>query len=273
MAPRSPPWIIVAVKRLPTLCIALAGVLSLAARASAQPGRVVDSHAGRPGIAANQPRSIGSPNEGFLADGLELFSSSALHVLPGHTARFGLSQLVGMLHRSADTIAARFPGSVMRVGDLSRRSGGDVLRHRSHESGRDVDVVFYLQGEDGRPRDPAQFLTVDENGRTRGGLRFDDARNWALVELWLNDREARVTAIFIASHLRDRLLAFARASRASSSLLARAQVTLRQPPDALSHDDHFHVRIGCPPNQRGTCVEYVTAERRTPARSRRAPRR
>jgi len=256
------------VKHLPPICLALAGILSLAPKASAEP-RVVDAHAGQRATAAAPARSIGSPNEGYLSDGLELFPSAALRILPGHTARWGLPQLVGMLHRSADQIGTRFPGSVMRVGDLSRRAGGDVLRHRSHESGRDVDVLFYAMGHDGKPRDPDAFVSFDEHGRAPGGLLFDDARNWALIDLWLRDPEARVTAVFIAAHLRERLLAFARSNRTPGSMIVRAAEVLRQPPDALAHDDHFHVRVSCPRSQRATCVEYVTAERRPAPRARR----
>lgn len=257
-------------KRLPSLCLALAGILSLAPKASAQQSRVVDTHTGQRAPAAAPARSIGSPNEGHLSDGLELFPSASLRILPGHTARWGLPQLVGMLHRSADQIAQRFPASVLRVGDLSRRAGGDVLRHHSHESGRDVDVLFYVMGHDGKPRDPDAFTPFDENGRAAGGLLFDDARNWALIDLWLRDPEARVSAIFVAPHLRQRLLTFARANHAPGSMIVRAAEVLRQPPDALAHDDHFHVRLSCPKNQRGTCVEYVTAESRPARHARRS---
>lgn len=260
------------VKHLHPICLALATLLSLAPKASAEQPRIVDAHSGQRAPAATPARSIGSPNEGHLSHGLELFPSASLRILPGRTARWGLPQLVGMLHRSADQIGARFPGSVLRVGDLSRRSGGDVLRHHSHESGRDVDVLFYVMGHDGKPRDPDVFAPFDQHGRSAGGLLFDDARNWALIDLWLRDPEARVTAVFIAAHLRERLLSYARASHTPGHLLARAAQVLRQPPDALAHDDHFHVRVGCPRNQRSTCLEYVTAERR-PAPPVRRPKR
>ena len=117
-------------------------------------------------------------------------------------------------------------------------------------------------------RDPDAFTPFDDKGRAAGGLLFDDARNWALIDLWLRDPEARVTAVFVAPYLRERLLTYARANRTPGSLIARAAEVLRQPPDAISHDDHFHVRLSCPRNQRATCVEYVTAERRPAPRTR-----
>jgi penicillin-insensitive murein endopeptidase len=214
-------------------------------------------------------KSVGSPTEGHLEGGVRLADSPSVKMLQGHDRRWGLPQLVGMLERSAAKVRKKFPGSVLRVGDLSRRGGGDVSGHHSHESGRDVDVAFFAMHEGGKPVNLDQLVSFDDSGRA-GRLRFDDARNWALIEAWLNDSQARVSHIFVAAPLRDRLLAFARAQGVPSSLRTRAAFALMQPKGGLPHDNHFHVRIACPPSQRSTCVEYATRESAREAREQRA---
>ena len=207
-------------------------------------------HVERDPVASASGKSIGSPNEGHLVGGVQLEPRSYLRILPGHENRWGLPELVHMLDRSAKRVDGRFPGSVLGVGDLSRRGGGDVSGHHSHESGRDADVGFYFVDVAGRPQQEGRLATVDEEGR--------------VVESWLTDREARINRIFVADHLRTRLLSYARRARVPTSLRARAAAVMLQPRGA-THDDHFHVRIGCPRSQHGTCLEYVTREQRTQA--------
>ncbi len=210
--------------------------------------------------------SLGAPNAGRLVGGARLDDSSALRVYPARAARdrrWALPELAGMLGRAADAVAARHPGSVLGLGDLSQRGGGDISLHHSHESGRDADVGFYAVAEAGRGFVGADFVAFRADGRAADGrgLAFDDARNWELVEAWLSDPRARVTHVFVAEHLRARLLAQARRVGAPPALRARAAFALLQPRHAEPHDDHFHVRIACPPRAQGGCVEWPVARR------------
>ncbi len=203
-------------------------------------------------------KSVGSPNEGRLEGGRKLEPSKELRVVGGH--RWGVPSLVGMLERSSARVAKRFSGSVLTVGDLSRKGGGDVDGHRSHESGRDADVGFYLR-KGKKPWVAQRFAAIDEEGKAVGlpAVTFDDARNWALVEAWLTDRDANVLQIFVAQHIKTRLLAQARRAGASPEVQNRAALTLIQPTRGLPHDNHFHVRIACPRSS-GDCIEYGTRE-------------
>ncbi len=244
------------------LLVFLAGAALVAAPEVSLAGRPT------PGPAPAAPTrsiSVGAPNEGSLIGGVRLEPSESLKILPGHERRWGTAELVGMLQRSAERVAKRFPGSVLHVGDLSQRGGGDVDGHRSHESGRDADVAFYVTDSKGKPRAPGIARGFDERGVSQGreDVRFDDRRNWALVEAWLTDPTARVHRIFVAEHLRKRLLDEARRRGVTAAVRARAESALFEP-KGLSHDDHFHVRIGCPDRQAGQCVEFVTNERARP---------
>lgn len=208
--------------------------------------------------AAPKTESVGSPNEGRLEGGRRLESSKTLKAVRSH--RWGVPSLVGMLERGAARVARKFPGSVLVVGDLSRKGGGDVDGHRSHESGRDADVgFFYKRGK--KAWVSQRFLPVDEEGKAVGfpSVTFDDARNWALVESWLSDSESSVQLILVAQHIKLRLLAQGRRAGASPEILNRAAGLLIQPSRGLPHDNHFHVRVACPRSS-DDCIEYGTRE-------------
>lgn len=205
--------------------------------------------------AQKSAQSVGTPDDGKLQGGKRIQGSSTLRVVG--SLQYGLPSLVGMLERSAAKVAKRYPGSVLTVGDLSQKGGGDVGGHRSHESGRDADVAFYLRKND-KPFAAKRFAKVTEDGTVVGhpGARFDDARNWELVASWLSDSEAQVLQVFVARHLRARLLAYAAHSGASAALRNRAAQVLIQPRKALPHDNHFHVRIACPKSS-DECVNFA----------------
>jgi penicillin-insensitive murein endopeptidase len=81
--------------------------------------------------------------------------------------------------------------------------------------------------------------------------RFDDARNWALVEALIEDIAAEVQWIFVSRGLKARLLAFALGAGREPEIVERAASMLHQPGDSAWHDDHFHVRIYCPAGEAG----------------------
>ena len=85
-------------------------------------------------------RSVGSPTDGHLEGGVELRPGPTLKLRRSAGPRWGLPELVAMIERAARQVSKRHPGSVLLVGDLSRREGGEIGRHQSHESGRGADV-------------------------------------------------------------------------------------------------------------------------------------
>ncbi|HEX8789583.1 MAG TPA: hypothetical protein VF765_01430 [Polyangiaceae bacterium] len=208
-------------------------------------------------------RSIGSPTDGHLVGGMRLDDAPYIRVVPtyaGGDVRWGLEPLVTMIDRAARQVRRLFPDAVTSVGHLSRAGGGDLDRHHSHESGRDADIGFFVRTGSGHPLLASRFVAFDGEGKapTWPGAYFDDARNWALVSALVTDPEAHVTHLFVAAPLRARLLAYAEKMGAPASVRMRAAELLQQPHGALPHDDHFHVRIGCPSHMSG-CVENPAA--------------
>ncbi|MGK4003115.1 penicillin-insensitive murein endopeptidase [Sorangium sp. So ce1036] len=207
--------------------------------------------------------SVGHPNDGRLEGGVRLDTSrKEIRVVPAYAradVRWGLPALVGMVERAARGVARRYPGAVLEVGDLSRKGGGDVHRHGSHESGRDVDLGFYALDARGKQVHAPTFLRFNARlaSTSRPGVRFDLPRNWLLVQHLLTDPRAHVSHIFIADPLRHALITYAKRIGVSRALIVRAQLAMMQPTGGEPHDDHMHVRISCPRATRGRCIELA----------------
>jgi penicillin-insensitive murein endopeptidase len=212
-------------------------------------------------------RSLGSPTEGHLVGGMHVEETAAVRIVPADTAgdvRWGLEPLVMMLDRAARQVRHQYPQVVLSVGHLSREGGGEIDQSRSHESGRDADVGFYVRTAAGKQLFESHFVPFRADGTAASwpDAYFDDAKNWALVAAMLTDPEARVTHIFVAAPLRARLLTYAEKNGVAPALRLHAAEIMQQPHGTLPHDDHFHVRIGCPAGMT-ECVENPAARART----------
>jgi penicillin-insensitive murein endopeptidase len=245
------------------LALAFPGIARATPRPSGRTARVDASSSGRPSAATLAAGlSVGSPTEGHLVGGAHLDESPWLRVTPcyaGEDFRWGLDGLVSLIDHGARNVRKQFPDSVLSVGHLSRRGGGDLERHASHESGRDADVGFYITNQQGKPIYADHFVRFLGDGTAPSwpGARFDDARNWAFVASIVTDGRAHVSYLFVASPLRARLLSYAQKIGAPYATRVRASELMAQPRGALPHDDHFHVRISCPAFMEA-CVEMPT---------------
>jgi penicillin-insensitive murein endopeptidase len=206
-------------------------------------------------------RSLGFAWQGQLLRPMRVQESEYIRYVgeyASHGRFYGTWELVQLLERAARRVAFRLPGSKLQIGELSDQTGGRIDGHRSHQSGRDVDVGFYVTLPDGTPVATYAFANFDHRGAGKPPnqyLRFDDARNWELVAKLLSDGEARVQFIFVASFLKQRLLAEAKRRGAAASLIERAKTVLAEPAHGHPHRNHFHVRMYCPPADRGVCKE------------------
>jgi len=204
-------------------------------------------------LAPGASASIGTTRDGYLVGGVPLPTSGPLASRPVSVRRdavYATPALIRALSRAAERVARRWPGSVLWAGDASARHGGDLPKHASHNSGRDVDLAFYRRAASGALGDIPTMTVVGEDLRAAGGQTFDQARNWELVAALLEDPEVEVQWIFVASHLRQALLAHAREAGARPDLVARAEAVLAQPSDSSPHAEHFHVRVYCGPEER-----------------------
>ncbi|MDH5672948.1 MAG: penicillin-insensitive murein endopeptidase [Myxococcales bacterium] len=206
-------------------------------------------------------RSLGAAHRGTLVNGMKVRESAYLRYV-GEYARggnfYGTWELVQLLERAARRVAFRLPGAKLSIGELSAQDGGRLDGHRSHRSGRDADIGFYLTLPDGRPYYTHSFADMDGRGRgmaPNGYLRFDDARNWELVAKLVTDGEARVQYIFVSEPLKARILREGEKRGAHRQVLERVRAVLVEPNHGHPHQNHFHVRIYCAPADRGRCED------------------
>ena len=208
-------------------------------------------------------RSIGRSNRGWLRHAAALHENPTLHVrTPNH--RYGTEELVALLEWAADEVAREHPGSVLTVGDLSRRRGGRLRPHRSHRSGLDADLGFYLrEAETGEPAHVGRFVALGRDGKgtfRETGYGFDDARNWTLVAALMGQDTVPVQYIMVIAPLKERLLAEGRRRGAPEALLHRVEEAVGPRRTGRgrwarygTHNSHYHVRIYCPLDDRPRC--------------------
>lgn len=208
--------------------------------------RVARAATARVETAAPRGQSIGKPWHGKLAHPDRLERGKG-YLIRRPERSFGTHALVDLVADAVAEVRADHPKShTLAIGDLSARGGGKITEHRSHQSGRDVDVGFFFKDQpDGYP---AAFVVGTE-------ANLDLPATWDLLVAFARRADDRggVTAIFLDYHLQGVLYEWAKDHGVSEGYLDK----LFQYPDGKGgtglvrhenhHDDHFHVRIACPP--------------------------
>lgn len=169
---------------------------------------------------------------------------------------WGTDEMMSLITYAGRRIAAAYPGAELAVADISPRRGGRTRWHASHQTGRDVDLVYFVTDDRGKPVQWNDMRKMDENGVTRPGVdpatgqqlptyHFDVQRNWALVRAVLENPAADVQYIFVADWLKQKMIDYALSIGEPKDVVDTATYILHQPIGAAAHDDHFHVRIYC----------------------------
>jgi penicillin-insensitive murein endopeptidase len=199
--------------------------------------------------------SVGLPHQGSLTGAAALPDRGVgFQRLRKDGVKWGNPRLVNAITHAAGAVAERVPGTPpLVVADLSDRFGGKVPRHRSHRTGRDVDLLFYAMTPDGRPERATGFVRFGPDGLGKAGRRhwqrFDVARQWELTKALIEAPDAHIQWIFCARWLEAMIIEWALAKGEDPELVWHAEVVLKQPGDSAPHDDHFHVRLACTPDE------------------------
>ncbi len=186
--------------------------------------------------------SVGRPGSGRLEDGYLLPEG---HRLLGYVRRFPENawatwETVRHVQQCAAEIKRRYPRSVpLVVGDISRLGGGRLKPHVTHQSGRDVDLGYYLK----RNRFSLQLRVV-------GAPEVDAEKTWALVRCLIDTGEVRRILI---DHGIQRAL---REQAEHSVREAQLDEWFQYPADKRTrrglirhspgHASHLHVQFACP---------------------------
>ena len=195
--------------------------------------------------------ALGNTSRGGLIDPAMVPDAGEFHyILPAHLGRpthYGTDELVELLLTTAEQVATAFPASRLAVGNLSVFDGGHISWSRSHNSGRDVDIGFFLRDKEGADLPLESLVHIRRSGAVAEipGATFDTERNWATVKALLTSETAKVQWIFVYAPLERMLLAHATKLGEPQALIDKAATIMHQPGDSAPHDDHFHVRIFC----------------------------
>jgi murein endopeptidase len=215
------------------------------ARAAHSAGRALHTRAIAAPAEALRGQSIGVPWAGVLHDAARLPEGDG-YVIRRPWRAFGTKTTVDIVSRVVGDVRDEFPDAhVLAIGDISAEHGGAITQHRSHQSGRDIDIgLFYREKPANYPRDfvratadnldcAATFALVDHFARAQrvdGGpqIIFLDFDVQGLLYTWAKDHgvdEDRLARIFQYPH-----------GRGSSEGLVRHYP---------GHDNHMHVRFRC----------------------------
>lgn len=199
---------------------------------------------------------------GLLRNGTELPPKGDGYHVPKRWARrgnqYGTDELITMIVRVGRRVEREADSSI-GVADLSPEVGGPTIWHRSHQTGRDVDLLMFGVDRKGRPlksnamiryKDNGSSRPKDAHGKRRSTRQFDVERNWVLVRAILEEPAVQVQYIYVYEPLEQLLIEHAREIGESDGLIEHAAAVMEQPIDSSKHDDHFHVRIYCPTSDR-----------------------
>ncbi|MBK9033946.1 MAG: penicillin-insensitive murein endopeptidase [Myxococcales bacterium] len=230
-----------------TLAVPVCGRKARAARPAATPTVRV---ARATEVAPVTGQSVGKPWRGSLKRPARLAAGKG-YLIRRPERSYGTRRLVDLVRDSVKAVRADHGKlHTLAIGDLSARRGGKITEHHSHQSGRDVDVGFFFKRVPAGY--PAQFVAG-----TKANL--DLPATWDLLVSFARTADDRggVSAIFLDYELQGVLYEWAKGRGVSASYLDR----LFQYPDGKGgtglvrheryHDDHFHVRIQCPPGDAG----------------------
>ena len=146
-------------------------------------------------------RAVGRPAFGRLDDGRKLVSSTAIHARSRDV--WGTVETVAALTRGAQEIEALFPDrGPLVVTDISKRGGGHLRPHRTHQNGQDVDVLLYSM------RSPGIKATRHGMEGARGPGDLDLERTLALL-LTLRRADA-LEVVLLDRRLQRALFVYAR---------------------------------------------------------------
>ena len=208
-------------------------------------------------------RSVGRPANGSLDNPTRIPEDGEfVKVLPArHRARrlnYASDALAGALERSARKVAEQYPGAILWIGNAAGPYGGSLSPYSvSHQSGLDADLAFYSYTPEGTLAAPEDLIALDASGASfDGAFTFATEIQWAFIAALLSDPRVEVKYLLIYDPFREKLLQYAKESKASAALIKKASKALLQPGDAGPHNDHLHIRIKCPPEDGGdACVD------------------
>lgn len=186
------------------------------------------------------PQSYGFYSKGCFSGGVALpMEGPHWQVMrPSRNRRWGHPAMISLIEQlSAKAARDGWPG--LLIGDIAQPRGGPMVTgHASHQLGLDVDIWFQSMPAGGLSL--AERESVSAHSMLKKGTLLVDEAKWTPVyEAVLRDaaRFPSVERIFVHPGIKKKLCDTVGGDR---SWLGKIR-------PFWGHDDHFHIRIGCPP--------------------------
>ncbi len=185
-------------------------------------------------------RSIGAPNRGKLRSGIPMPEGPYWRLRPRRPRTFATHKTISSLLAALRAFGQAYPeGPRVRLGEFSKYRGGRIYPHRSHRTGRDVDIGYLKLNDD--PERTTFMRTTRKN--------FDAERNWVLIYAIL--KTGNVQSIYMSSRIQKQLYKEAKKHIPEAELHQyfqypwhddSAKAIIRH---QSGHKNHFHVRFRC----------------------------
>jgi murein endopeptidase len=194
---------------------------------------------------AADSESIGLPHAGEIKGAMPLPNGPGRRITAERWKTWGTVHTVRALDRVLRSWASEHPDwPDVLVGNLSARFGGALEPHKSHQSGRDVDLGYIAKNH-----------SRDLRWQKMNASNLDSEKTWALLKAL--KRDTNVEVIYMDRTIQRLLLKHAQ----RTNTLRRDQLSkwLEVAPGARrgstlirhvpQHQDHFHVRFACTPSE------------------------
>ncbi|PRP91833.1 Penicillin-insensitive murein endopeptidase precursor [Enhygromyxa salina] len=190
--------------------------------------------------------SVGRPNRGKIVNAIPLPENRPLYTLRKPDQAYGSSHALHNLQLAIANFrqASGFSGEIV-IGSISKKGGGRLKPHSSHQSGRDVDIRLPVKNKSGSSDD---VRDVDWDA------------TWSLIQALVSTGE--VQYIFLTTSRQKHLYKAAKRAGASKDMIERViQYPNKSGSNsgivrhAKGHTAHFHVRFTCAANET-RCESY-----------------
>lgn len=231
--------------------VSLCAVAAMASTADAKAKKKTRSHKHHKVAAVEvktpvKGQSVGAPWDGSLRDAAKFPAGDGYKIRRPWRA-YGTRTTVAIVKSVVTGIREEFPDQhVLAIGDFSAEKGGAITEHRSHQSGRDVDIgLFYKEKPEAYPK---SFVKATESN-------LDCEATFALVERFASTsaKDGGVQMMFLDYNVQGILVKWAKDHGVDDDKLDKmfqyghgrgsSQGLVHHEPN---HDNHLHVRFKCP---------------------------
>lgn len=196
---------------------------------------------------APAPYSRGRANRGKLKNARLMPEGEGYFLRTIRNRSWGADTTIQAMMTTFKAYAETYPDAPdINVGDISKRRGGKISPHASHQSGRDIDIGFVHHTGSESKRHPEHFIRADSKN-------LDVEKTWFITKTLI--RTGLVQVIYLDKFVQRKLWAYA-----SKELTKEQQELIFSIPKHENsssailqhwpgHRNHFHIRFKCPTGQ------------------------